>query len=103
MTGNAKNESIAMLVEPDAGPQTIPVPSRWLNARRLAQGDVPDFVFYGPALILLLVFVLLPILSSFGIAFTIWDGITTPRWVGLQNFGQLFGDRSVLVAIANTL
>jgi hypothetical protein len=39
-----------------------------VRAQRFGSGELPDFIFYGPALILFLAFVLLPILSSFGAA-----------------------------------
>jgi ABC-type sugar transport system permease subunit len=67
------------------------------------KNNLSDFLFYGPALILFLIFVLFPILSSFGFAFTIWDGLTPPRWVGLYNFMEILHDNYVVIAVVNTL
>ncbi len=38
-----------------------------------------------------MIFTLLPILASFGLAFMDWDLITAPHFVGLKNFIQLLG------------
>jgi raffinose/stachyose/melibiose transport system permease protein len=50
------------------------------------------FVFVLPALILFGLFVLLPIGSSFWLAFTRWNGFTPPEWVGTANFERAFRD-----------
>jgi multiple sugar transport system permease protein len=48
------------------------------------------YLFISPWLIGFLLFTLLPIVVSFGLAFTSYDILSTPRWVGLENFGQMF-------------
>lgn len=35
---------------------------------------------------------LVPALVTFGLAFFAYDGLTPPRWVGLENFGTALGD-----------
>lgn len=50
------------------------------------------FVFALPALLLFGFFVLLPIGSSFWLAFTRWNGFTPPEWVGTANFRRAFRD-----------
>ena len=49
-----------------------------------------DFVFIGPAFVIFVCFVLLPFLMSIGLSFTLWDGQSAPRWVGLQNCAIIF-------------
>lgn len=49
-----------------------------------------DFVFIGPAFVIFVCFVLLPFLMSIGLSFTLWDGQSAPRWVGLQNYAIIF-------------
>ena len=56
-----------------------------------------------PALALSLIVVLLPALLTFAAAFTSWDGISTPTYVGLENFRALEGDRVFWVSIGNNL
>jgi len=61
----------------------------------------------------LLVFVLVPLaveafwvfwpaLQGFYLALTDWDGVSAPRWVGLGNFAELFGDPIFRTSVLNT-
>lgn len=45
--------------------------------------------FLGPPLVLYAVFVLLPALNAFRYSLTSWDGLSEPKWVGLQNFRRI--------------
>ena len=36
-------------------------------------------------------------------AFTFWDGFNPPRWVGLHNFQQLFGDQIFISSVGHVL
>jgi multiple sugar transport system permease protein len=55
-----------------------------------------------PALAGFVVFVALPVLAAFAIAFFQWDMVGTPRFIGLGNFQQLLGDRVFRAALWNT-
>ncbi|WP_131735449.1 carbohydrate ABC transporter permease [Actinomadura roseirufa] len=55
------------------------------------------WAFVVPAGALTLLCVLGPSLFGALSAFTDWDGLTTPRWVGLANFGEFFGEGSGVV------
>ena len=69
--------------------------------------------FLSPALTLFTVFVAIPGLRALGYSLSKWDGLSTPRWVGLANFitvlhdGDLFwralGHNAFLVAASGTL
>jgi multiple sugar transport system permease protein len=59
-------------------------------------------LFLLPSLIGLLMFNLLPILSSAYISFTDWDLLTDAKWVGLQNYRDVFTEEKSLNAIGNT-
>lgn len=59
--------------------------------------------FLAPSLIGLSVFILLPILTSFTVAFQDWNLLSPPRWVGLRNFEQLFADPSFWNALSYTV
>jgi multiple sugar transport system permease protein len=48
------------------------------------------YLFIAPALILLLTFRLVPLVSGFGISLTDWNGIAEPVGVGLGNYIELF-------------
>ncbi len=60
-------------------------------------------VYLAPAVILLCVFVFYPMLSAFGTSLTNWNGISdVSRFIGLQNYLELFQDPDLLRAVGNT-
>jgi multiple sugar transport system permease protein len=60
-------------------------------------------LFVGPSLIGLLLFLLGPLIWSLGISFTSWDLLTAPRYVGLNNYTELFSSADVRDALTHTL
>lgn len=60
------------------------------------------YLFILPFFLLFLVFQLIPTLWTVGISFTKWKGIGEPKFVGLQNYKQLFNDYMFWDAIKNT-
>lgn len=72
---------------------------------RLRQRDVIPYLFILPNLVLLLVFVLIPIVFTFGMSFAKWQGLglQPQAWVGLQNYVDMAGDDVAVTAFRNTL
>jgi multiple sugar transport system permease protein len=62
-------------------------PSPWVRLRRW----LPVAGFLLPNFIGFILFTAGPVLASLGLSFTSWDLLTSPRWVGLENFVQLLG------------
>lgn len=58
-------------------------------------------LFVLPALLLSIAIVLLPALLTFGAAFSRWDGVSAPSFVGFDNFSALVQDHVFWTAIAN--
>ncbi len=56
-----------------------------------------------PYLLGLVALVLLPSLLTVGLAFTRFDALTPPVWVGTNNFVRLWNDRLFWIALGNTL
>jgi multiple sugar transport system permease protein len=79
--------------------QSLTLPVR---RRRLRQRDVIPYVFILPNLVLFAVFVLGPVLFSFGMSFTNWDGLGRPTFTGLRNYGRLLEDDLFRTAVRNT-
>lgn len=52
-------------------------------------GIIP-VLFFGPHLLLFLVFFLLPAFSGILVAFTRWNLFSSPVWIGLDNFREIF-------------
>lgn len=59
--------------------------------RRLNEEGVAGYIFILPFVVGFLGFTLIPLLSSFGLSFTDYDILSAPRFVGLQNYKELFG------------
>jgi multiple sugar transport system permease protein len=69
------------------------------RARNLA-----GYVFIAPWLIGFFGFTLLPMLASLYLAFTDYDILTAPRWIGFENFQRMFTqDRRYLQSVSVTL
>lgn len=61
-------------------------------------------VLWLPFLILFFVFTILPIISSVALSFTDFDAVSTPKFVGLENYFRMFTSDEVLpVALKNTV
>jgi multiple sugar transport system permease protein len=61
------------------------------HARRAARRrDLVGYAFLAPWLIGFVVFSLGPVLASLYLSFTKFDLLTTPRWVGLENYLRMF-------------
>ncbi|GAA3340141.1 sugar ABC transporter permease [Curtobacterium pusillum] len=61
------------------------------------------YVFVGPQLVGMALFVVLPFVASIVLAFAQWDGLTAPSWVGLDNFRAELSDPLFGRSIVNTL
>lgn len=65
------------------------------------QGAMP-YVFISPFYIIFITFFLFPAVSALVLGFFRWNGIDTPQYVGIKNFGRLIGDRVFIQAVSNT-
>jgi len=66
--------------------------------------DIPyAILFLAPSLLGLTVFTLIPIIASLGLAFTDWNLLSPPKFVGLQNFRDIFADEVLWISLGNTL
>ena len=60
--------------------------------------------FLAPALLLFTIFVAIPSVRALGYSLERWDGLSTPKWVGLRNFVDLFHDSDLFfVALQHNL
>lgn len=49
-------------------------------------------LFLAPCLLGLIIFTYLPVLASFGLSFSYWNLLGSPRWVGLENYNAVLSD-----------
>ena len=60
-------------------------------------------LFLAPSLIGVSIFLIGPIIASFGLAFAHWDLLTQPRFAALENFAALLQDPEFWGALSHTL
>ena len=71
---------------------------------RLERSDrAPLWAFMTPALVLMLVFFVIPVIYVIVISFMKWNGINTPAFVNLRNFVLLFRDKAFKRSILNNV
>ncbi len=70
------------------------------NLRR--QEMIDGYLFIAPWLIGFVLWVAGPMIASIILAFMEWDLFSPPKWVGIQNFEQLFTTRLVGISLWNT-
>jgi multiple sugar transport system permease protein len=59
---------------------------------RTNQDNMAGYVMISPFIIGFLIFTVIPILVSLYMSFTDYDLVTTPKWIGLDNFTKMFTD-----------
>ena len=60
-------------------------------------------IFLAPALLGMFVFIVIPIIISFGISFLDWNLISAPKFVGLNNYVELFSEEFFWQILWNTI
>jgi multiple sugar transport system permease protein len=60
------------------------------------------YILIAPAFIFVFVFVVIPVISAFGISFTDWNLITPAKFVGIQNYVTIFTDSVAIKTLLNT-
>lgn len=91
---------------PNAGVRKRNPIMQWLAADTLngikRQRALLGFLFIAPTIIGLLVFIIGPMIASFGLSFYKWNVFRPPEFIGLDNFSRLVGDNRVYVSYKNT-
>lgn len=60
-------------------------------------------LFLLPALLGTLIFIIIPVLCSFGLSFVKWDLLNPIAFVGLENYKNLFNDKVFYQTLVNTI
>lgn len=61
------------------------------------------YLFISPFFILFLVFQLIPVVWTFVISFSEWNGLGAPLWIGFDNYALMFNDYMVKDAFTNNI
>jgi len=76
---------------------------RFALSRRQLSTHLSGYLFIAPWLIGFFVFTLIPILASFFLAFTQYDTLSAPVWVGTENFERMLQDPRYWASVKATL
>ena len=60
------------------------------NKRRIRQEEWAPYVFLAPTLLFFVIFFLLPMGFSLYLTFTRWNPLSTPEFIGLDNYTYSF-------------
>ena len=61
-------------------------------------------LLYIPAIVLMIIFIIYPLISGVQISFTNWNGYSqTSKFVGLSNYSRMFTDKKFYRALINTI
>ena len=61
------------------------------------------WLFLMPAILGILIFIIIPVLCSFGLSFAKWDLLNPITFVGLENYKNLFNDKVFYQTLINTI
>ncbi|MDR1902137.1 MAG: sugar ABC transporter permease [Treponema sp.] len=75
--------------------------TRWWTTER--KKSLVAYVYIAPFYILFIVFGLFPMLAGFAISFFRWDGLSSMRFLGIENYINLIKDPLFVKALGNTL
>jgi multiple sugar transport system permease protein len=89
---------------PTRGPGLVPAERRSADRRVRIRDAVRGWLFIGPLILGILAFQAVPVAVSIFASFTNWDGITTPRLLGLDNYARMFtADPQFWEVLGNTV
>ncbi len=75
-------------------------PRGWYKSNEIA---ITPWLFLIPGVLFFAVYVIYPILSSFGLSFYEWDGLGQAEYIGLENYRELAGDRNFEISLWNNV
>jgi putative chitobiose transport system permease protein len=83
---------------------TMPVKrtSSLVSRKKMAKNTLIAYAFMAPALVVLLVFVVYPILFSLPLGLFSYTAMTPPKFIGFDNFRKAFADREFWIAMYNS-
>jgi multiple sugar transport system permease protein len=70
--------------------------------RRAVRTYLPAYLFILPNFVGVLIFIAFPVFFALYMSFQDWNGVTSPHFVGLGNFQDLFSDPIFWQAVGNT-
>ncbi|WP_323960138.1 ABC transporter permease subunit [Arthrobacter sp. JZ12] len=73
------------------------------NRKQARRTTLIGWTFILPNFLGFLAFTLIPVFAAFALAFMEWNSFSTPEWIGLRNFQEMFGSETFWIALMNTV
>ncbi|MBO0993127.1 carbohydrate ABC transporter permease [Bacillus sp. SD088] len=70
--------------------------------KRKTRENLWAYLFIGPQILGLLLFIIGPVIFAFAISFTQWDIGSSPKWIGFENYEKQISDPVFLKVVKNT-
>lgn len=93
-----------MIVQQVVEPVHIPLPPP-ARRRRTGRTTLRGWLFIGPVVLGTLLFNVLPVIPTLVTSFADWNGLSSPRFIGLANYREMFGGGDPLFSrsLVNTI
>lgn len=69
----------------------------------IRKSTLTPYLFLSPALLVILVFILYPMVAVVYYSFTDYNIVTPPQWIGFENYHKLVSDSTFWLALKNSL
>jgi multiple sugar transport system permease protein len=73
------------------------------SIKKIWNRNAVGYLFLSPWLIGLLGFSIIPMIASLYLSFTNYDMFTSPKWIGIENYKEMFQDDKYLTSVKVTL
>lgn len=80
----------------------LPQPTFFTRFKRIVRKSFWGWIFILPSMLIILMFKVIPLLIGFAISFTDWNLLSSPEFIGLQNYARLFADPTTQKVFGNT-
>jgi multiple sugar transport system permease protein len=78
-------------------------PSKKIKSKTIRRNRIIAYTFLLPNIIGFLVFILIPVIASFFMSFTSWNGFGVVEFIGLDNYKQLLKDDNFKISFFNSI
>jgi multiple sugar transport system permease protein len=78
-------------------------PSKKVKSKTIRRNRIIAYTFLLPNIIGFLVFILIPVIASFFMSFTSWNGFGVVEFIGLENYKQLLSDENFKISFFNSI
>jgi len=74
----------------------------WLKIKKPFSKYFWGYFFILPSMLIIITFKVVPLIIGLGISFTDWNLLSSPEFIGLQNYARLFSDPTTSIVFGNT-